>query len=299
MDEQRQPIIIRRRKGKKHKHHGGSWKIALADFMTALMALFLVMWILSMSSEEQRQSISEYFKTPLAVALAGGDKNSASTSPVKGGGDDPVHQKGEQARIDMRQHTRPSDVRRHFADLQQRIQQAVQADPLLKDLQSQLRFDITREGLRIMMLDTESRPMFELGSDVIASYMERLLKTMAPLLNDIPNQITISGHTDSLPYAGGESGYSNWELSTDRAHASRKALLEGGFSSDQLLLVMGAADRIPLENAAPDDPRNRRITLVVHTFESASFIREQGFFPREYSESELNLLPEALSTLTQ
>ncbi|WP_258807801.1 flagellar motor protein MotB [Pseudidiomarina sp. CB1] len=281
MADEKQPIIIRRRKAKKHKHHGGSWKIALADFMTALMALFLVMWILSMSSEEDRQSISEYFRTPLVVAMAGGDKASASSSAIKGGGDDPTHMKGEEARIDLRRETRPADIRRHFNEIQRKVEAAIEADPVLRALKAQLRFDITREGLRIMMLDTEARPMFELGSDKIAPYMERLLRTMAPLLNEIPNEITVSGHTDSLPYAGGEQGYSNWELSADRANASRKALLEGGFNSEQLLLVMGAADRIPLDGTSADDPRNRRITIVIHTPESADFIRRQGFFPQD------------------
>lgn len=279
-DQQQRPIIIRRKKIIK-KHHGGSWKIALADFMTALMALFLVMWILSMSSEKQKQSISEYFRTPLLVAMAGGDRASASTSAIKGGGDDPSHSAGEQARIDLRRETRPADTRQQFNNLRQRVEAAIDRDPVLRALKAQLRFDVTREGLRIMMLDTETKPMFEIGSDTIAPYMQRLLETLAPLLNELPNEITIAGHTDSLPYAGGERGYSNWELSADRANESRKALLQGGFNSNQLLLVMGAADRIPLDGTEPADPRNRRITIVVHTPESAAFIKRQGFFPQD------------------
>lgn len=279
-DDQR-PIIIRRKKVKKNKHHGGSWKIALADFMTALMALFLVMWILSMSDEKDRQSISEYFRTPLLVSMAGGEQSSNAASVIQGGGADPTHMEGEQARIDLRRETRPSDVRRHFNEIRRRVESAIEADPVLRAIKAQLRFDVTREGLRIMMLDTETKPMFEVGSDRIAPYMERLLRTLAPLLNEIPNEITISGHTDSLPYAGGERGYSNWELSADRANASRKALLDGGFEPDRLLLVMGSADRIPLDGTAPDDPRNRRITIVAHTSESAEFIKRQGFFPQD------------------
>ncbi|WP_417666015.1 flagellar motor protein MotB [Pseudidiomarina sp.] len=286
MSDQQRPIIIRRKKIVK-KHHGGSWKIALADFMTALMALFLVMWILAMSSEKERQSISEYFRTPLLVAMAGGDKSSNAASVIKGGGADPTHMDGEQARIDMRRETRPADVRRHFNEIRRRVEAAIEADPVLQALKAQMRFDVTREGLRIMMLDTETKPMFEIGSDRIAPYMERLLRTLAPLLNEIPNEITISGHTDSLPYAGGETGYSNWELSADRANESRKALLAGGYESDRLLLVMGAADRIPLDGTEPEDPRNRRITIVVHTSESADFIKRQGYFPRDQEEFEL------------
>ncbi|RWU09588.1 motility protein MotB [Pseudidiomarina gelatinasegens] len=286
MSDQQRPIIIRRKKIVK-KHHGGSWKIALADFMTALMALFLVMWILAMSSEKERQSISEYFRTPLLVAMAGGEKSSNAASVIQGGGADPTHMDGEQARIDMRRETRPADVRRHFNEIRRRVEAAIEADPVLRALKAQMRFDVTREGLRIMMLDTETKPMFEVGSDRIAPYMERLLRTLAPLLNEIPNEITISGHTDSLPYAGGESGYSNWELSADRANESRKALLAGGYESDRLLLVMGAADRIPLDGTEPEDPRNRRITIVVHTSESAEFIKRQGYFPQDQEEFEL------------
>lgn len=224
--------------------------------------------------------------------MAGGDKSTASTSAIKGGGDDPQHMEGEQARIDLRRESKPADTRRHFNEIRRKIEAAIEADPALRALKAQLRFDVTREGLRIMMLDTDARPMFEVGSDKIAPYMERLLQTMAPLLNTIPNEITMSGHTDSLPYAGGEAGYSNWELSADRANESRKALLNGGFNSEQLLLVMGAADRIPLDGTRPDDPRNRRITIVIHTPESADFIKRQGFFPNEKSsDGEQNTAP--------
>ncbi|RUO47941.1 flagellar motor protein MotB [Pseudidiomarina donghaiensis] len=291
MAEEHRPIIIRRKKIVK-KHHGGSWKIALADFMTALMALFLVMWILSMSSEKDRQGISEYFRTPLLVSMAGGERSSNAANVIQGGGADPTHMDGEQARIDLRRESRPADVRRHFNEIRRRVEAAIDADPVLKALKAQLRFDVTREGLRIMMLDTETKPMFEIGSDRIAPYMERLLRTLAPLLNEIPNEVTISGHTDSLPYAGGERGYSNWELSADRANESRKALMAGGFDPERLLLVMGAADRIPLDGTEPDDPRNRRITIVVHTLESSEFIKRQGFFPQDEQELEASLEPD-------
>ncbi|KFZ30921.1 flagellar motor protein MotB [Pseudidiomarina salinarum] len=285
MSDDQRPIIIRRKKIIK-KHHGGSWKIALADFMTALMALFLVMWILSISSEESKQQVADYFSTPLMVALTSGDKSSASTSAIKGGGDDPSHAKGEQMRIDLRRQTRPSDVRRHFQGLQERIKRAVEDDPVLRELADQLRFDITREGLRIQVVDSEQRPMFELGSDKVASYMDRLLRTLTPIINEVPNEITLSGHTDSLPYAGGERGYSNWELSADRANASRKVMLDAGLDTGKLLLVTGVADRIPMDGVESDDPMNRRITLVLHTQESAEFIKRQGYFPQDQAEYE-------------
>lgn len=271
----KRPIVIRRKKVV-HAHHGGAWKIALADFMTALMALFLVMWILSVSDDETRRSVAEYFSTPLISAMTSGDR-SGSTQVIPGGGPDPTHSDGERARIDILQHSRPSaQERRFFNDLQERIERAIEQDPELRHLRSQMRFDLTREGLRIQLLDTEQRPMFELGSDQVAPYMRNLLRTMAPLLNELPNDLSISGHTDSVPYAGGFRGYSNWELSNDRANASRRELVAGGLDPDQLLRVSGFADRVRLPDTAPTDPVNRRIELVVLLPEIAEAIRNPG-----------------------
>lgn len=261
--EARRPIIIRRKKVV-HRHHGGSWKIALADFMTALMALFLVMWILSAASPEQREGVAEYFRTPLATAITGGSGAAHTSNVIPGGGPDPVYAEGERARIDMRSQTRPSDVqRRFFTDLQRRIESALQADSELRHLRSQLRFDMTRDGLRIQLLDTDQRPMFDVGSDRVAPEMRNLLRTMAPLLNELDNDLSIGGHTDSTPFAGGYRGYSNWELSNDRANASRRELVAGGFDSGKLLRVSGFADRVPLPDHDPRDSANRRIELLV------------------------------------
>lgn len=271
----KRPIIIRRKKVI-HAHHGGAWKIALADFMTALMALFLVLWILGVSSDEQRRGVAEYFSTPLVTAITGGDR-SGSTRAIPGGGPDSTHSDGERARIDISQHTRPSiQERRFFTDLQARIERAIERDPELRQLRSQMRFDLTQEGLRIQLLDTDRRPMFELGSDQVAPYMRSLLRTMAPLLNELPNDLSISGHTDSVPYAGGYRGYSNWELSNDRANASRRELVAGGLDPGQLLRVSGFADRVLLPDTAPTAPINRRIELVVLLPEIAAAIRNPG-----------------------
>lgn len=294
----KRPIVIRRKKVV-HAHHGGAWKIALADFMTALMALFLVLWILSISSDEQRRGVAEYFSTPLVTAITGGDQ-SGSTRVIPGGGPDPTHSDGERARIDISQHTRPSlQERRFFTDLQARIESAIEQDPELRQLRSQMRFDLTREGLRIQLLDTDQRPMFELGSDQVAPYMRSLLRTMAPLLNELPNDLSISGHTDSVPYAGGYRGYSNWELSNDRANASRRELVAGGLDPDQLLRVSGFADRVLLPDATPIDPRNRRIELVVLLPEIADAIRNPSVLgPQDLVEDE-NSAIKALENMPQ
>ncbi|MGO2007297.1 flagellar motor protein MotB [Vreelandella alkaliphila] len=294
----KRPIVIRRKKVV-HAHHGGAWKIALADFMTALMALFLVMWILSVSDDETRRSVAEYFSTPLITAMTSGDR-SGSTQVIPGGGPDPTHSDGERARIDILQHSRPSaQERRFFNNLQERIERAIEQDPELRHLRSQMRFDLTREGLRIQLLDTEQRPMFELGSDQVAPYMRNLLRTMAPLLNELPNDLSISGHTDSVPYAGGFRGYSNWELSNDRANASRRELVAGGLDPDQLLRVSGFADRVRLPDTAPTDPVNRRIELVVLLPEIAEAIRNPGVMgldsPLPDADALLEALPQSAS----
>lgn len=275
MSDDRRPIIIKRKKVV-HAHHGGSWKIALADFMTALMALFLVLWILSTASEEQLESVAEYFRTPLSVAIAGGDRTTASTSAIPGGGPDPVYEEGERMRVDLRAQTRSSDEMRSFRDLQQRMEALIEADPVLRELRQQIRFDMTPEGLRIQLVDTERRPMFELGSDQVAPYMRTLLRAIAPLLNDMENPLSLSGHTDSLPYAGGYRGYSNWELSTDRANASRRELVAGGLDPDKLLRVAGMGDRVPVADTDPEAPVNRRIAIVVLDRRTAESIRSQG-----------------------
>ncbi|MDR5866909.1 flagellar motor protein MotB [Halomonas koreensis] len=267
--DNRRPIIIRRKKVVQ-AHHGGSWKIALADFMTALMALFLVMWILSTSSPEQREGVADYFSTPLVAAITSGDSAAVSENVIPGGGPDPVYKEGERARIDLRQRTRPSErQRRAFRDLQERIESAIEADPDLKELRDQLRFDMTPEGLRIQLLDTEQRPMFELGSDQVAPYMRDLLRLIAPLLNELPNHLSISGHTDSLAYLNGYRGYSNWELSSDRANASRRELVAGGLDAGKLLRVAGFADQVSMPDTEASDPINRRIELLV-LFESVA-----------------------------
>lgn len=286
MKSHRSPIVIRRRKVEERRFHGGSWKIALADFMTALMALFLVMWVLSTASTEQKQAVAQYFSTPLAVAVTG----NGSSSAIPGGGPDLIQQQGERDRIDPFSQARPTaEQRQFFRELQRRIERAIEADPSLRELRAQMRFDLTREGLRIQLLDTEHRPMFDLGSDQVAPYMRDLLRLMAPLLNELPNDISISGHTDSIAYASGYRGYSNWELSSDRANASRRELVAGGLTSEKLLRVAGMADRVPLPDADGMAAINRRIELVVLYPEVSRAIREpllipgigERFFPGE------------------
>lgn len=256
------PIIIKRKK-KSHGHHGGAWKIAFADFMTAMMALFLVLWILAISDPQDRTAIAEYFRTPILVALAGGDKAAASTSAIPGGGPDPAYSEGEVRNIDLRQMSRSDVDREQLIELKRSLEHAIDLSEELAQIRNQIIIDLIPEGLRIQLVDSDNRPMFEIGSAKVAPYMGEVLRIMAPILNSIPNSIQISGHTDSREYAGGEKGYSNWELSADRANASRRLLVDGGLATEKLIRVSGMSDRLRFDNAGPLDAVNRRIAVIV------------------------------------
>lgn len=211
MKNQSHPIVVVRRK--KHKGHGGgahgSWKIAYADFMTAMMAFFLVMWLISISSPKELIQIAEYFRTPLATAVTGGPRISNSDSPIPGGGDDYTQQQGEvkkQPNIDdLKQRMEQARLKKLRGDLDQLIE----ADPKLRALRPHLKIDLVQEGLRIQIIDSQNRPMFKTGRAEVEPYMRDILRAIAPVLNGIPNKISISGHTDDYPYANGEKGYNN------------------------------------------------------------------------------------------
>src|SRR5476649_1705862 len=265
MKHQSHPIVVVRRKKSKHGggHHGGSWKIAYADFMTAMMAFFLVMWLISISSPKELVQIAEYFRTPLAVAITNGPRSSDATSPIPGGGEDPLQQDGEvhkmiQSQGDMRE---TGDLQR----LQEKLEQMLISDPRLRDLRPHLMINLTEEGLRIQIIDSQNRPMFQLGSATVEPYMRYILRAIAPVLDDFPNKISLAGHTDDMPYAMGERGYSNWELSTDRANASRRELSAGGLSEGKVLRVMGMGSTMQLKNHPSGDAINRRISILCLT----------------------------------
>ena len=233
MTNQAHPIIVVKRR--KHKNHGGgahgSWKIAYADFMTAMMAFFLVMWLISISSPKELVQIAEYFRTPLAVAITGGPRSSDATSPIPGGGEDPTVQDGEvhkmiQSQGDAREIRETGDLKK----LQEKLEEMLASDPRLKGLRPHLMINLTEQGLRIQIIDSKNRPMFQLGSAIVEPYMRDILRAIGPVLDDFPNKISLAGHTDDMPYAQGERGYSNWELSTDRANASRREMIIGGLS---------------------------------------------------------------------
>ncbi|MEL4014686.1 flagellar motor protein MotB [Dryocola clanedunensis] len=266
MKNQAHPIVVvRRRKSKGHGggHHGGSWKIAYADFMTAMMAFFLVMWLISISSPKELAQIADYFKTPLSAAITGGQRIADSSSPIPGGGDDVTQQQGEvKKNPDIDELKKRMETNR-LKRLRVELDQLIEADPKLRALRPHLQIYLVQEGLRIQIIDSQNRPMFKNGSAEVEPYMRDILRSIAPLLNDIPNKISLSGHTDDLPYARGELGYSNWELSADRANASRRELMYGGLTDGKVLRVVGMASTMRVTDRGPDDAINRRISLLV------------------------------------
>lgn len=293
-------IVVKKKKGGKHGgHHGGSWKIAYADFMTAMMAFFLVMWLLSSAAPETREQIAEYFKMPLNVALAHGDKSSLSHSVIPGGGEDPIRQQGEVLKktldkLDAHKKDRDDSLQ----SLLNKLQSLIQQDPRLSNFQSNLRLSLTDNGLLIQITDSQERPMFKIGSREPEPYMRAILKALAPALNELPNRITLSGHTDSLPYAGGDAAYGNWELSADRANASRRALISGGLAAGKFVRIIGMADSVSVDSSGQDNPLNRRITILVHSKTSAdAILKEDSLLNRLTSTPQTAPLKKAL-TLT-
>lgn len=267
-------IRVKRRKRNGIKHHGGSWKIAYADFMTAMMAFFLVMWLLAISSPQELTRIAEYFRTPLQVAINKGERSSDSSNPIPGGGEDVLHQEGDILRqVEV---VEANDEARKLNRLREQLDQLIITDPRLKALRPHLLIDMMDEGLRIQIIDRENRPMFMVGSAKVESYMSDILRAIAPILNDIPNKISLSGHTDDLKYANGERGYSNWELSADRANASRRELLVGGLDEGKILRVVGMASTVRLKQEDASAPVNRRISILVLNKQAEERIEQQN-----------------------
>ncbi|MBV8041970.1 flagellar motor protein MotB [Pluralibacter sp.] len=265
MKNQSHPIVVVRRR--KHKSHGGgahgSWKIAYADFMTAMMAFFLVMWLISISSPKELIQIAEYFRTPLATAITGGPRVSNSESPIPGGGDDFTQKQGEVKKEPNIDELKKRMEQNRLKKIRGELDQLIEADPKLKALRPHLKIDLVQEGLRIQIIDSQNRPMFKTGSAEVEPYMRDILRAIAPVLNEIPNKISLSGHTDDYQYANGDRGYSNWELSAERANASRRELVAGGLDDGKVLRVVGMANTMKLQEHGGDDAINRRISLLV------------------------------------
>jgi chemotaxis protein MotB len=282
-----QPIIIKRIKKGGHGKHGGAWKIAYADFVTAMMAFFLLMWLLGSTTEGDKKGIADFFNSPLKVSLMGGSGSGDSSSVVRGGGADLTRSTGQVKDGDVPAKRRLLNLKALQAEqkraelarleaLKQKVEQALAASPKLAAMKSQIRLDMTRDGLRIQITDEQNRPMFDSGSAVVKPYMRELLQEIGHVLSDVPNHITLEGHTDAQPYGGGDRGYSNWELSSDRANASRREIVAGGLPDDRMLLVQGMASSKLFVPEEPQSPLNRRISIIVMNREAEDRLLKIG-----------------------
>ena len=269
-----QPIIIKRVKKGGHAAHGGAWKIAYADFVTAMMAFFLLMWLLGSTTEGDKKGIADYFASPLKVAMFGGSGSGDASHIIEGGGQDLTRQTGQVKAGDVESPRKTINLkalkeeqrraeRVRLQQLKDKVEKIIADNPRIAALGGQIRLDMTREGLRIQIVDENNRPMFDSGSAVVKPYMRELLQELGNVLSEVPNRLTLEGHTDAQPFSAGERGYSNWELSADRANASRRELVAGGLPDARVLRVQGLASSKLLDTKDPKAQVNRRISIIV------------------------------------
>jgi chemotaxis protein MotB len=292
-------IIVKRKKKGGGGHHGGAWKVAYADFVTAMMAFFMVMWLVTAVSKDKRAAIFEYFKNPSmesgkSVKPAPGQMGpgGASTSPINlGGGLDaprtqanrkpdiganpnlPVREQIADRKLDDKSSNETEEQARErvkeaehkkLETLMEELKEAVSKSQALEPFKDQLLLDITPEGIRIQIVDAQNRPMFDVGSARLRDYTQSILHELTPYLSSVPNRISITGHTDIRPYPG-QGGYSNWELSADRANAARRALVMAGLPDAKIARVVGLSSSVLFDKLDPQNPINRRISIVIMT----------------------------------
>ncbi|HEY3433932.1 MAG TPA: flagellar motor protein MotB [Rhodocyclaceae bacterium] len=286
-DDTQQPIVVKKIKKGGGGAHGGAWKIAYADFVTAMMAFFLLMWLLGSTTQGDLKGIADYFNTPLKVAMAGGSGSGDSSSILQGGGEDLTRTHGQVKRGDIEAPKRNINLQALKADLEKvekqkleslkgDLEKLIDSSPALKQFKSQLLLDLTSEGLRIQIVDEKNRPMFDSASSELKPYARQILREMGKALNKVENKISLSGHTDATPYAGGDKGFGNWELSTNRANASRRELLVGGMDEVKVMRVVGLASTVLYDKADPYNPINRRISIIVMNKRTEEAIMRDG-----------------------
>jgi len=286
------PIVIKRVKKTAAAHHGGAWKVAYADFVTAMMAFFMVMWLIAAVNTEQRAAIFQYFKNPSmeqgkSARAAPGQMGpgGASTSVINMGGALDARRSAsvlstglgtphsaqatedkESAPSSEEQARKLTEAADHnkLESLMQELRKAIDMSQALRPFKDQLLLDITPEGLRIQIVDAQNRPMFDLGSAKLKDYTGTILHELAPYLNSVPNRISVSGHTDTTPYVA-QNGATNWDLSADRANAARRALEGGGLATEKIARVVGMSSSVLFDKDNPRNPINRRISIIVMT----------------------------------
>lgn len=288
--EDRPPIIVRKIV-KKNGHHGGAWKVAFADFATAMMAFFLVLWLTATTSPEQKEAIEGYFKDPIGF-VEGGSPNpvdlDGSASVVSSSSSD---QQETEIQFEEEEITQLADSieEERLQSLMMTLQEKIDQNQTLKAFKDQLLLDITPEGLRIQIVDQSKRPMFDSGKSELKFYSEDLLVELGKTISQVPNKISLTGHTDALSFSGRE-GYSNWELSADRANAARRAVVAGGVKEDQISRVVGLASSVLFDKKDPYAAVNRRIAIIVLNKKTEdeltrnAGVRESGGSPEKSSQ---------------
>ena len=285
-DKNAQPVVIKK-VTKGGGHHGGSWKVAYADFVTAMMAFFLLMWLMASTNHEQKAAISEYFKNPSAeigtaptpspngvqgpggastavIDLGGGAPLAAEQSAIS----DSVEKAPDETAVEPAEQQAEKRFRDRIAEMLEELRELAARNEVLKQYQDQLLFDITTEGLRIQVLDKDNRPMFDVGSAALKPHTHEILREIAKVINEIPSPISITGYTDGRPLD--RAGYSNWELSTERANAARRSLAAGGMQEAKVARVVGLAASQLFNQTDPLDPTNRRVSITVLSPQHAS-----------------------------
>lgn len=290
-DKNKRPIVIKRIKKVAGGHHGGAWKIAYADFVTAMMAFFLLMWLLGSTAKGDLQGISEYFKTPLKVALMGGSGSGDSSSIVKGGGQDLTRSAGQVKSGELPSEKKIINLKAaneeimrmeskkeidQLKKLKANIEAAIANNKNLEQFKSQILLDLTTEGLRIQIVDEKNRPMFQSGSARLENYTRDILREIGLMLNDMPNKVSLSGHTDAQAYVSAGNKYSNWELSADRANASRRELIQGGLADEKIVRVVGLSSAVLFDKTQPQNPINRRISIIVMNKKAEEAAQQDG-----------------------
>jgi len=269
-----QSIIIKRLNKCPHSAHGGAWKIAFADFMTAAMAFFLMLWVLGGTNDEEMKAMAEYFRDPTVIEASpmtlveSKEAGQTSDAMIDMGGfkDSPKGTEGDE------DGSGKAVEKAQMEAMKLMLEKKIEDNASLSQLKDQLKIDVTPNGLQVQILDDRKRPMFESGVDLPKDYASKLLIEVGKVLATTNNKISITGHTDSSGYHD-SSDYTNWELSSDRANAARRLLLKGGVDSKRIAQAVGMADTVPFDKENPYNPRNRRISIVVLNKEAEQRLR--------------------------
>lgn len=282
-----QSIIIKRLAKCPHVAHGGAWKIAFADFMTATAAFFLMLWVLGGTNDEEMKAMAEFFRNPTVIEsspmsiVESKEAGRTSDAMIDMGGfkDSPKGEEGDEDGSGKAQEQAQMEM------MKLQIEQKIAMSEALSELKDQLKIDVTPNGLQVQILDDRKKPMFGAGVDLPREYASKLIQEVGSVLAATSNKISIAGHTDSSGYHA-SAEYTNWELSADRANAARRLLLQGGVDTTRIAQAVGMADTVPFDKENPYNPRNRRISIIVLSKEAEARLKSLSDAPEVENLSE-------------